>query len=47
MRRLPTRSLAGGETWRFGLGPVQRGRYRLVLRVNGWVAARVRFRERF
>ena len=32
---------------RFGLGPVQRGRYRLVLLVNGRVAARVRFRERF
>jgi hypothetical protein len=46
VRRLRTRDLSRGPA-RFGLGPVQRGHYRLVLRVNGRVAARVRFRERF
>jgi hypothetical protein len=46
VRRLRTRILDKGPN-RLGLGPVQRGRYRLVLRVNGRVAARVRFRERF
>jgi hypothetical protein len=46
VRRLRDRILDRG-TSRIGLGPVQRGRYRLVLRVNGRVAARVRFRERF
>jgi hypothetical protein len=46
VRRLHSRILDKGPN-RFGLGPVQRGRYRLVLLVNGRVAARVRFRERF
>jgi hypothetical protein len=46
VRRLRDRILDRGPD-RIGLGPVQRGRYRLVLRVNGRVAARVRFRERF
>jgi hypothetical protein len=46
VRRLRERILDRGPD-RIGLGPVQRGRYRLVLRVNGQVAARVRFRERF
>jgi hypothetical protein len=46
VRRLRTRHYGGGPE-RMGLGPVQRGRYRLVLLVNGGVAARVRFRERF
>jgi hypothetical protein len=46
VRRLRDRILDRGPN-RIGLGPVQRGRYRLVLRVNGRVAARVRFRERF
>ena len=46
VRRLRARNYAGGPE-RIGLGPVQRGRYRLVLLVNGRVAARVRFRERF
>jgi hypothetical protein len=47
VRRLRARTVLHGGTSRIGLGPVQRGRYRLVLRVNGRVAARVRFRERF
>ena len=46
VRHLRARILDRGAN-RIGLGPVQRGRYRLVLRVNGRVAARVRFRERF
>ena len=46
VRRFRSRILDKGPN-RFGLGPVQRGRYRLVLLVNGRVAARVRFRERF
>ena len=46
VRRLRSRHYGGGPE-RIGLGPVQRGRYRLVLLVNGRVAARVRFRERF
>ena len=46
VRRLRSRILDKGPN-RFGLGPVQRGRYRLKLIVNGRVAARVRFRERF
>jgi hypothetical protein len=46
VRRLRDRILDRGPD-RIGLGPVQRGRYRLVLRVNGRVAARARFRERF
>ena len=46
VRRLRARILGPGPD-RIGLGPVQRARYRLVLRVNGRVAARVRFRERF
>lgn len=46
VRRLRARNYGGGPE-RIGLGPVQRGRYRLVLLVNGRVAARVRFRERF
>jgi hypothetical protein len=46
VRRFRDRILDRGPN-RIGLGPVQRGRYRLVLRVNGRVAARVRFRERF
>ncbi len=46
VRRLRARILDPGPD-RIGLGPVQRARYRLVLRVNGRVAARVRFRERF
>jgi hypothetical protein len=46
VRRLRNRFLDPGPS-RYGIGPVQRGRYRLVLRVNGQVAARVRFRERF
>jgi hypothetical protein len=46
VRRLHPRLLSKGRQ-RWGLGPVQRGRYRLVLRVNGRAAVRVRFRERF
>jgi hypothetical protein len=46
VRRLRARILDRGPN-RIGLGPVQRGRYRLALVVNGRVAARVRFRERF
>jgi hypothetical protein len=46
VRRLRRRFLDPGPN-RYGIGPVQRGRYRLKLYVNGQVAARVRFRERF
>jgi hypothetical protein len=46
VRRLRARSVGAGPA-RMAIGPVQRGRYRLALLVNGRVAARVRFRERF
>jgi lysyl oxidase/Big-like domain-containing protein len=47
VRRLRARTVLHGGTSRIGLGPVQRGRYRLKLVVNGRVVAQVRFRERF
>jgi hypothetical protein len=46
VKRLRSRPVRAGSA-RMAIGPVQRGRYRLVLLVNGRGAARVRFRERF
>jgi hypothetical protein len=46
VKRLRTRSVGAGSA-KLAIGRLQRGRYRLKLLVNGRVAARARFRERF